>query len=857
MSKTNNWTSVGSLWLSTFAASLLISAYVLTLAWFNIGSVVSDPLEQAAKQACENLISTTVFDPAFGEIGIRDLGAESRPKIRSFNTVFSLVRQGIWSSEQYHLPAMQEQAKYDLNLLRKLQEELRAKFIAQVSKDGQTYKQVQKILNRGAHPGNHLTSMSIELGAIDNHTEACFDSEIEARPDESASKYVRAGKLLTMTPVEVPFSTPIFLHQQATNATITAAKDFAPSKDALPTAILITAEYQSKSKAKKRTQICVICGNTGRSLRLKNEQASLTKNKTKESTCLALSFPQGRPQFFNSLADVLTSNKFDGHGEWQQVANGSVPGAGRLAPPVAPMLSDMDSRNALGVTFYHWLRQLSQPVSPRNLTATIESPWAKPKFQPTAKSRPESNSDIGTESTEENLVLQTPINSCLASDSDARATAFLHQTAPQEVGQKAITAGFSAAPLNYPSSAIPLIVDDKGCAITAGRNHFDRQLTIDLLTEIYGTNLSAQETIATAQISEINTIKALRQSRNRIVLTQADLASLRDRMRQESDPNKDKFLKSEIDAMETSLSYEQAEQKRIATALNLAHTAKLNGISVAQQSFDLSRRLLQVCRNGIDRLDNIPGAFLLGKRFIFKPQLVALSEAEIAGDRSHPEWLTGNLKIFGKVQDMTDLPATKIMAEGRTISERLAEEAPTLPAIAETIIYDSSLVFRTEKQQPDKAGEKATTLNRPLGSPLSRPGSLPISLYDYPFRGLPVGEKQLIYYAQKAMNSDEKMVLWSALARDYVAYQDQAEPQSNGRVGQAVASNTHGWFSRREQKQEQEQDNDPKLACEWQLRAPIVIIDQQMKDALKGATLTNPKTGQRIPLVPPIGPTLM
>jgi hypothetical protein len=102
MPKTNNWTSVGSLWLSTFAASLLISAYVLTLAWFNIGSVVSDPLEQAAKQACENLISTTVFDPAFGEIGIRDLAAESRPKIRSFNTVFSLVRQGIWSSEQYH-----------------------------------------------------------------------------------------------------------------------------------------------------------------------------------------------------------------------------------------------------------------------------------------------------------------------------------------------------------------------------------------------------------------------------------------------------------------------------------------------------------------------------------------------------------------------------------------------------------------------------------------------------------------------------------------------------------------------------------------------------------------------------------
>jgi hypothetical protein len=202
---------------------------------------------------------------------------------------------------------------------------------------------------------------------------------------------------------------------------------------------------------------------------------------------------------------------------------------------------------------------------------------------------------------------------------------------------------------------------------------------------------------------------------------------------------------------------------------------------------------------------------------------------------------------------MTDLPATKIMAEGRTISERLAEEAPILPAIAETIVYDSSLVFRTDEQLPENLGQKTTGLSSSLGRPLSRPVSLPISLYDYPFRGLPVGEKQLIYYAQKAMTSGEKMVLWSALARDYVAYQDQGEPQNKGRVGLAVASNTHGWFIR----SEQEQDNDPKLACEWQLRAPIVLIDKQMKDALKGATLTNPKTGQRIPLVPPIGPNLM
>ena len=87
MSKTNNWTSVGSLWLSTFAASLLISAYILILAWFNIGSVASDPLEQAAEKACENLISTTVFDSAFGRIGIGqfDCSDSSHKKLLIFS----------------------------------------------------------------------------------------------------------------------------------------------------------------------------------------------------------------------------------------------------------------------------------------------------------------------------------------------------------------------------------------------------------------------------------------------------------------------------------------------------------------------------------------------------------------------------------------------------------------------------------------------------------------------------------------------------------------------------------------------------------------------------------------------------
>jgi hypothetical protein len=62
-------------------------------------------------------------------------------------------------------------------------------------------------------------------------------------------------------------------------------------------------------------------------------------------------------------------------------------------------------------------------------------------------------------------------------------------------------------------------------------------------------------------------------------------------------------------------------------------------------------------------------------------------------------------QIFGKAQEMTDLPITKIMAEGRTIAERLAEEAPTLPAIAETIVYDSRLLYANDGRTAINAGE--------------------------------------------------------------------------------------------------------------------------------------------------------
>jgi len=798
-----NWGSIGILWFSTLAASGLISAYVLALAWFNIDGVESDPLAKAGGIATNGLANLSVFDPAFGYLGLEDnvSGAKTNGvKIRRFNTAYSLLQQALLIDRQYHLPALQKQVNDDLSTLQKLKIKLIALLNEEVSQRGQTYNQVRKSLSYNTRSGRRLTALTISLGMVSVVSQ-----------DSQASKRKKAKTLIT-------------------EATLVAPEQFKPvAADVLPGAILITADYVLNSgkqtEVSRRREICLLLSSANQA------------NNNSEPSCMVLDFPQGRPRIFNSLADLFKSDKFSSHGEWQQTTRGPVPGSGSLAPPAAPVLVDMNGRDCLSVVFYHWLRQLGAATDASKLAAVINATW--PKTMAVKSSLGES-SKIEKDETDiltENIAWQARINSCLAADSEARALAFLHQTAPQEAGQKALRQCFSNEAIDYPSSALPIIVDTTGNAITPGRTKFERLLTTDLLTEIYGTNLAAQDTIATAHLVELASHKALRDTRDRVFLKQADLASMKDSVRTEADRAKSKTLNADIAALETGLEYEQAEQKRSAIILSFAQTAKNNAYLAARQSFELSNRLMQVCRSGISRLDanTLPGAFLLGKRFIFSPQLVALSESEIfeqsnleiekpgsSSQRKSP-WLQDKLMVFGKVHDFTKTADTKIFAEGRALSEMLAEDLPVLPAPAETIVYDS----------------RALTSSSPAA---------PQSLSDYPFKSLPVNENQLIFYAQKALNTG--MVSWSVLARDYVARHEES-----GRSGQPVPSSMHGWC-RREGLLSAEADC-PALACEWQLRAPLVLLDEQMKNALQGATLTDSKTGQRMPQVPPVDFNLM
>lgn len=832
------------LWFSTFAASGLISVYVLAVAWFNSTAVDADPLERAAYVASDELIHTTVTDNALGDIGIRDIHGElaamgnrsnkgNKSDIRSYNTVATLLREARIVADRYDLTVMAAQSASDLDRLNKLKKELGNKLQKQVSPGGATYERLKKILARNVKAGDRLKKFEMALMVVDDPSvRHLFDTGIEALPSDSAATRTANGKLKAM----VPLSRDITLHQTTSQAVfVSPALVKAANSDDIPTIVLLKVQYEKQTKNAPQLHsraIAIICGQAAERSRrgAKFNQANLDAALKKEGTCLVLNFPQGRPDLFTSLSDLFKSKKFTGRGEWQQATAGSVPGPGNLAPPVAPVLTDMTARDSLGLVFYHWLRQLNVPVSDRRLIALIEAPWQKNAAQ---RSKTSLNLNTNTEThintstnanTETETIAPTAVNSCIAAESEARAFAFLHQTAPQEAGQKALAASFAATAPAYPSSAIPITIDSHGAAITPGRSDFDRAITTDLLSQIYATNLAAQDTIATARLVELGAHRAFRDIRDRINLHQADLGSLKDRMRKETDPARDKEIATEIAALETNLSYAQLEQKRLAVVLAFAHTARNNGISVANQSFDLSSRLFQVCRTGIHRLDSIPGAFLLGKRFIFRPQLESLSESQLFdysrraassnNASSDVSWLQDKLLVFGKIKELTSLPELKVMAEGRSAADLLAEEPPVVPAAAETIVYDSRALYNAEEFLTGSSGA-------------------PLTLLEYPFKGLTLNVGQLVYYAQKACSSDSDMVSWSTLTRDFAAARNESTPPE---------ATTLGWSPF---------GTCPRLAAEWQLRAPLLLLDAQMKDALKGATLTDPKTDQRMPVVPP------
>ena len=784
-----DWYNIVVLLLSTVSISGVIALYVVSLAWFNLKNNATDPLERAARAAAEDLLRINVVSASFGNVGIADfnnttLGAGGASagavgEVRSYNTAASLVRTSLNVAKRYKLPALAEQAGADLQELQALKEELRRKIVGSIQAGqpeggGKIFEHVRRILSNHPRGGQHLQALTIRLGYSIDRMQVCT---IEAEADDPPA-IVGRGRLRTMTPIAVPLSPEIlYFEQQPKDTAIIDNSQFMPSSNpsdpdsAIPTTLSIEAQFSSGPKRSDihattliKKEVCVIAGAD-----YKNQPFVSPPSEG----CFAIGFLQGRPQQFKSLADILQYKGWRAHAEWQQAIQGGVPGSGNLAPPALPALKTMDGGESLSIALYHWLRGLSRPISPKQLEAMLTAPWhvPPPPNLPSTNNTAASALPLVSDATGEIGAANesnVQANSGLLKDSGARLFALLYQNKQGELGQKALFNCFQGIPNKFPPSTLPLVIDNQGQANLPGHQGFDRSLAIDLLSGIYGTNLAAQDCLATARLIQASAMRAYRSSKERLFLAQTDLESLTNRLKLESDANKKKLLTNEIDWRNNRITYELNEQKKQLRAYSLSQTAVGNAQAIAVQSYECGAKLFQLARAGINRLENFPGqngrpltAFLLGKRFVFCPCNQSLQESDILEEASRafdssnhtdqvatqtPLWLIKNARVFGPVKSMTTMADTRLIVEGRSLSD-LQAEAPTV------LKADPLVIVLT----PDLLAAAKVTVTTPL------------YFREYPFKGLGVPERQLFYYCQNGYQSQSVpsgRVMWSVLVRD-------------------------------------------------------------------------------------------
>jgi hypothetical protein len=907
-----DWYNLFVLLISTIAISGIITLYVLCLAWLNLKNTASNPMERAAMSAAADLLKINVFSREFGTLGIADFvnndsnyadSPEGAARdVRSFNTVASLIRTSLFVAKRYQLTPMGEQAAGDLKELKGLEDELHKKFLAATKDDGtgKIYEHVKRILSGSNRGGEHLVSLHIKLGTIKDKLAM---SAIQAEPDDDAS-YCMSGRLKALTLLMVPLvSDRLVLHQQSKEIAIMNAADFVediktaipatspaittPAKitQAIPTVILIEAQFASKSDVRGlvTSKVCVIAGAD-----FKNQPFATAPLEGS----LAISFPQGKPNAFSSLESILLYKGWQGNGEWQQAVQGSVPGPGQLAPSAAPVLKDMNGSESLSIALYHWIRQLSSPVAPARLAALLKAPWRRPaipKDSGKALTAVDEDDNRGDDPLGEDAAISLQVNSGLLKNSDARVFALLYQNKPSEAGQRALVHCFQALPNKFPPSTLAVVVDSEGQANLPGHQGFDQSLAFDLLTSIYSTNLAAQDSVAAAKLILSSAVRANRSSKERLFLAQTELDSLNNRLKTINDKKEEEALHKEVDWRNNRIVYELNEQKKQQKARSLAQLAIVNATTVGAQSFECGSKLFQLTRAGINRLDQFQAndraggkaksGYLLGKRYIFCPMTESLQENDIfdeaakafesaagaiadsqspapatappnAGKERSP-WLAKKVNIFSTVKQLTNMPATQIMVEGRSLSDLKAEAPPVLKAEPAILVYTPRLLLNG----PDKS---------------------PLYFRDYPFKGLTVPESQLVYYCQNGYRSEAakpnqeagaSRVAWSILVRDLVV--NRGINSSHQRLGLPLIPAMTGWCKRAlnisdktEPRATQSSANDqdetcPGLAGEWQLRSPVMFLNDSESGILKGTTLSDPESGQRVPQIPPVSPDLM
>jgi hypothetical protein len=852
--------SVTFLALVASVASLALAGYVLFVGNQINNLRQTDMLSIAALNAASTLRRITVESPSFGAVGLCDLDAEdnrgslNNPYFRSsdakllagveimgINHLYATLRNSALIADRINHPLIKTWVAEDFIEVSNLKSSLVSKTYQARSS---IYENIYKTLTKSIiERDTSLVSLHINFGGL---IDSLGSSQIKA-PSSTNPDYVdKDGRYKSGIAIPVPNFAPITFIGLAGKIMLVSptqfiARPIAPGQFAgasAPSAVLIEAVYRTKQKGRESTLVkktaCAALGG---------------KQSSTSSSALLVSFPQGMPELFHSINEIMFYKKWQGESAWRQAINGDVPGSGSLRALNDGKLSRLTPGDAMALLVYHWFRLLPTDIELQKCEEMLSFNLTDLKLKDGASVGSSTKVIDSIKARAHNLpdVESPPINSCLAKDSIGRTAALLDKAIPGGRGQWSISQLFSKIevapainPQPVPPSALPLFVDASGNCNLVGCSGFQESLIKDFFSAVYETNLSSFESLSTAQLLLAKYNSEQRQIQQQMAIEREELSSIEHRLKllgEETasatplkisvaleNERQSELLKGRFKLMKMAIMQAQQSLTRLNRLIELSLIAIENAGKAANATYELTAHLFTMCKEGLSRLASPQEHYLIGKKFLFTPVARAVCDSDFtdaAKVRHGEEDLLKNISPWLK----KNLTVLKELELG------LAQSDPTYNAMIRRVMSIDKVKTAKSCMQPETIVFYSDSL-------ITGNSFCPHAYPNYPFFNSVIPNGQLFYYCQQAVKTGANpSVSWSALARDVVGF------RSRGVSGMPLKANDKNWCN---------QKGDfaglcPGLACEFQLRTPIPELD----NISLGSYIRN-SSKHLVPQLPPV-----
>lgn len=882
---------------ATFGGSLVVALYVLAVCALNQQHKDSNSVDRAVYLAARSLSEITASHPSLGRVGLIDSAPpqelsyaekKKRPRVIGLNTLYATLRVDALIARRLHNQALIDLSLRDFKIAKQLEAELTRRMFTAVEQvpaqdpgiseapesvarqltgtDSQSeeddnggrndsiLQEVSRLLSDDVKGrGPNLVDVRITLGSVEPGR---LSSQTYAPQQDLGKEFVKDGMYRSGMPVPMPDGqTVIFLGHPHSTHIIDRSWFKAGIHGCAPWAVQLDAIYEkNKEKGQKERIVKTACAAVG------------GEPVYPKPSVFVVNFPQGKPNQFDKVLDILNFRNWDSNGEWQQVVGTEVPGKGSLAPPIEAITGGLTPGDALAHALYDWLKQMGPLVEPGNFTCMMEQSFAQA---------------IKSASLDP---VTAQANSCLAVDTGSREYALLNQTNPDGPGQLAISQCFAIRDQKVlrdripPASSLPLIVDATGKCVLAGKDKFDRELLKDFFSAVYETNLAALESLETSKQMALRAKSALKELDQKMYFERQELTSVSARMHRirsqmafdvenknkATGPLKPKdsenlrqynLAKNRLEALKQLLIDDKEQRDRYRKLNDTARLVSLNANKSGITTYDLCIHSNQILVNGLARTQSPAKGFLLGGRFVFLPQPVPIQEEEffLTDEKRKEEaqqapikavkgelngdWTNPDMRLVAEGNDLLNTGGKTIFVEGLPLKLYWLQTRDIPSWTKVTFVIDSTgLVESPERRKERGAGGKAT--NNTLSATGAQKPALS-AFRDYAFGNIRIPAGQMMFYCANAVKTGtEPKVSWSVAIRDLIS------SHSEGSMGEPVPVPDGDWRDASKGRN----GECPGLAGEFQLRTPLPITDLGQS----GSYLTNPLTGQQIPQIPPL-----